>query len=74
MNDLCSGDSVDAVCLNSFDCVLVNKEVGCANKTEIKDGLQYANKKPSLPDDMIICYQVIYNYIYIWGFSNELET
>ena len=34
--------------------LFVRKEVRCANKTEIKDGLQYANKKPSLPGDMII--------------------
>ena len=44
----------DAVCLNSFDCVFGHKEVRCASKTEIKNGLQYANKKPSLPGDMII--------------------
>ena len=36
------------------------------NKTEIKDGLQYRNKKLSLPGDIIIYYT--------WGFSNELET
>ena len=32
----------------------VHKEVRCASKTEIKDGLQYANKKPSVSGDMII--------------------
>ena len=41
-------------CLNSCDCVFVYKEVWCANKVEIKDGLQYANKKPWLLGDMII--------------------
>ena len=54
MNDLCYELSQDAVGLNSFDCFFVHKELRCANKTEIKDRLQYANKKPSLPDDMII--------------------
>ena len=34
--------------------LFVRKEVRCANKTEIKDGLQYAIKKSSLPGDMII--------------------
>ena len=44
MNDLCYEQSEDAVGLNSFDCVFVHKEVRCANKTEIKDGLQDVNK------------------------------
>ena len=34
--------------------VLVYKEVRCTNKTEIKDGLQYTNKKLSPPSDIII--------------------
>ena len=55
MNDLCYEDGV---CLNSFHCVFVHKEVSCTKKTEIKDGLQYANKKLSL---------LGYN-------NNELET
>ena len=62
MNYLCYELSQNAVGLNSFDCVFVHKELRCANKTEIKDRLQYANKKPLLPGDMII-----------WRFSNELE-
>ena len=45
---------LDDVSLNSFDCVFVHKEVRCASKTEIKNGLQYVNKKPSLPGDMVI--------------------
>ena len=40
--------------MDSFDCVFVQKEVRCANKTGFKDGLQYANKKPPLSGDMII--------------------
>ena len=44
MNDLCNEQSQDVVCSNSSDCVFAHKEVRCANKTEIKDGLQYANK------------------------------
>ena len=51
MNGLCYEYSQDGVCLNSFDCVFVHKEVRCINKTEIKDGLQYTNK--SLPGDII---------------------
>ena len=39
MNDLCYKYSQDGVCLNSFDCVFVHKEVRCANKTKTKDGL-----------------------------------
>ena len=54
MNDLCYELSQNAVGLNSFDCIFVHKELRCANKTEIKDRLQYANKKPLLPGDMII--------------------
>ena len=33
---------------------LVYKEVRWANKTEIQGGLQYANKEPPLPGDVII--------------------
>ena len=44
----------NGVCLNSFDFVFVHKEVRCTNKTEIKDGLHYRNKKLSLPGDIII--------------------
>ena len=54
MNDFCYEQSQDAVCLNNFDYAFLHKEVRCANKTEIKDGLQYANKKPSLRGNMII--------------------
>ena len=43
MNDLCYAQ--DSVCLNSFKCVFVHKEVSCTNKTEKKDELQYTNKK-----------------------------
>ena len=53
-------------CLNSFHCAFVHKEVRCTNKTEIKDGLQYTNKKLSL-----LGYN---NILYTWGFNNELET
>ena len=56
MNDICREYSQDVVCLNSLSCVvLVHKEVRCANKTEIKDGLQYTHKKLPLPGDIIIC-------------------
>ena len=51
MNDICYEYSQEGVYLNSFDCVFVHKEVRCTNKTEIKDGLQYTNKKLSLPGD-----------------------
>ena len=54
MNDLCYDYSQDGAFLNSFDCVFVHKEVRCTNKTEIKDGLQCANEKLSLPEDKII--------------------
>ena len=54
MNDLHYECPQDVVCLNSFDCVFVHKEVRCTIKTQIKDGLQYANKKLSLPGDIII--------------------
>ena len=53
-------------CWNSFHCAFVHKEVRCTNKTEIKDGLQYTNKKLSL-----LGYN---NILYTWGFNNELET
>ena len=53
-NDLCHECSQDGVCLNSFDCVFVHNEVRCTSKTEIKGGLQYANKKLSAPGDIII--------------------
>ena len=45
---------LDDVSMNSFDCVFVHKETRCASKTKIKERLQYAIKKTSLPDDMII--------------------
>ena len=54
MNDLCNEYSQDGLCLNSFNYVFVHKEVWCTNKTEIKDGLQYTNKKLSLPGDIIV--------------------
>ena len=45
MKDLCYEYSQNGVCLNSFCCVFVHKETKCTNKTEIKDGLHYRNKK-----------------------------
>ena len=80
MNDLCYEWPQDDVSLNSFDCVFVHKEVRCANKTEIIDGLQYANKKPSLPGDMIIYTpeDLVMNYkrstfsFYSWPFLYEV--
>ena len=65
MNDLYYEYSQDGVCLNSFDCVFVHREIRCINKTEIKDGLHYTNKKLSLPGDIIIYYT--------WEISNELK-
>ena len=47
MNYLCYEYCQDGVCLNSFDCAFVHKEVRCTNKTKTKDGLQYTNKKLS---------------------------
>ena len=44
----------NGVCLNSFDFVFVHKEVRCTNKTEIKDGLHYRNKRLSLSGHIII--------------------
>ena len=52
------------VCSYSFDCLAVHKAVRCTNRTEIKDWLQYTNKKLLLPGDIII---------YTLGFGNELE-
>ena len=49
INDLCHEYSQDSVPLSSFDCAFVDKEIRWTNKTEIKDGLQYVNKKLSLP-------------------------
>ena len=65
MKDLCYEYSQSGVCLYSFDCVFVHKEIRCTNKTEIKDWLLYKNKKLLLPGDIVI---------YIWGFSNEPES
>ena len=48
-----------------FDCVFAHEDVRCANRTGIKDGLQYANKKH---------HNQVYDYIYTLGFNNELET
>ena len=49
MNYLCYEYSQDGVSLNSFDCIFVHGEVRCTNKTEIKEGLQYAHKTLSIP-------------------------
>ena len=54
MKDLCYEYSQNGVCLNSFDCFFVHKKARCTNKSEIKDGLHYRNKKLSLPGDIII--------------------
>ena len=54
MNDLCYEYSQMVFFLNSFECVFVHKEVRYTNKTEIKDGLHYRNKKLSLPGDIIV--------------------
>ena len=45
INDLCYEYFQGCVCLNSFDCVVVHEKVRYTNKTEIKDGLRYINKK-----------------------------
>ena len=50
MSDLCYKCSGNDVCLNSFHCAFVHKEVRCTNKIEIKDGFRYTNKK--LPGDI----------------------
>ena len=50
MKDLCYECSQDGVCLNSFICAFVQKEVTCTNKNY---GLRYTNKKLSLPGDII---------------------
>ena len=54
MNDLCYEYCQDGVFLNSFCCLFVHKKVKCSSKTEIKVGLQYTNKKLSLPGNIII--------------------
>ena len=54
MKDLCYEYCQNGVCLNSFSCVFARKEVRCRNKTEMKDGLHYRNKKLSIPGDIII--------------------
>ena len=56
MNDLCYEYSQVSICLNCFDCLFVHKDVRCTNKTQIKDRLQHANKKLSLPRNAIILY------------------
>ena len=48
MNDLGYEYAQDGVRLNSFNCAFLHKKVRCANETEIKDRLQYTNKKLSL--------------------------
>ena len=63
MNDLWYKDGVCFVW--KVHCAFVHKEVRCTKKTEIKDGLQYTNKKLSL--------QGYNNMLYTWGFNNELE-
>ena len=35
--------------------VFFHKKIGCTNKTEIKDGYQYANRKLSLRGYTVIC-------------------
>ena len=55
MNDLCYEYFQNGACLYSFDCLFVHKDVRCTGKTEIKDWLQYTNKKLSLLGDIIIC-------------------
>ena len=54
MKDLCYEYSQNGACLNSFDCFFVHKKARCTNKSKIKDGLHYRNKKLSLPGDIII--------------------
>ena len=56
MNDICYENEYfqDGVYLNSFDCVVVHKNVRYTNKTEIKDGLRYISKKKSLPGDIVV--------------------
>ena len=51
MKDLCYECSQDGVCLNSFVCAFVQKEVTCTNKNY---GLRYTNKKLSLTGDIVI--------------------
>ena len=52
---------------------LFTKKLDAQTKLKLKTEFNMQTKKPSLPGDMIICDQVIYNCIYIWGFSDELE-
>ena len=52
MNDLCYAQ--DSVCLNSFNCVFVHKEVSCTNKTEKKTNYNKQTKKLSLPGDITV--------------------
>ena len=55
MNDLCYEYFQNGACLYSFVCRFVHKDIRCTSKTEIKDWLQYTNKKLSLPGNIIIC-------------------
>ena len=61
MNDLCYDYSQDGVFWIVLIVFLFTKRT---KKTEIKDGLQYKTKNIT---------RRWYNYIYNWGFSNELE-
>ena len=42
MSDICYECSEDGVCLSSFHCIFVDKEVRCT-KSETKDGFLYRN-------------------------------
>ena len=46
-------NTLKMVFFNSFDCFF-HKEVRCANKTDIKDGLQHRNEKLRLAGDIIM--------------------
>ena len=49
MNRGCYEYSQSSIFLNIFDYIFIHKEVRCTDKAEIKEGLQYSNKKLSLP-------------------------
>ena len=69
MNDLGYEYSQDGVWLNSFNCAFLHKKVRCANETEIKDRLQYTNKKRlyNLSDELETLIQFL-QHLSSWSF------
>ena len=49
-----TGCAGEVECRIKHICVFIHKEVRGTNKIKIKNGLQYTNKKVSLPGDAVI--------------------